>query len=170
MEGRSLGRGMRKTTAPFVHMLDLQYCGTSRYPAGNQTRSQNFPERKGLTHSGLSVFTGVIVYEVTANTEFVNSAEMQAQVPTSPWSPHFHPLTCTSPGCIIFLFEDSLLDNLGFNPWVGKILWRREWQPTPLFLPGEFHGQRSLVCYSPWGCKESDNSATNTHTHYLIDS
>ena len=34
--------------------------------------------------------------------------------------------------------------------------WRREWQPTPVFLPGEFHGQRSLVGYSPWGHEESD--------------
>ena len=33
---------------------------------------------------------------------------------------------------------------------------RRQWQPTPVFLPGKSHGQRSLVCYSPWGCKESD--------------
>ena len=39
----------------------------------------------------------------------------------------------------------------GSNPWVGKISWRREWQPTPVFLPGEFHGQRSPVGYSPWG-------------------
>ena len=44
----------------------------------------------------------------------------------------------------------------GFAPWVGKISWRREWQPTPVFFPGEFHGQRSLVGYSPWGHKESD--------------
>ena len=36
----------------------------------------------------------------------------------------------------------------GFNPWVGMIPWRREWLPTPVFLPGEFHGQRSLVGYS----------------------
>ena len=36
------------------------------------------------------------------------------------------------------------------NPWVRKIPWRRVWQPTPLFLPGESHGQRSLVGYSPW--------------------
>ena len=36
-----------------------------------------------------------------------------------------------------------------FNPWVGKIPWRRAWQPTPIFLPGESHGQRSLVGYSP---------------------
>ena len=34
--------------------------------------------------------------------------------------------------------------------------WRRAWQPTPVFLPGESHGQRSLEDYSPWGCKESD--------------
>ena len=39
---------------------------------------------------------------------------------------------------------------------VGKILWSRKWQPTQLFLPGEFHGQRSLAGYSPWGLKELD--------------
>ena len=43
-----------------------------------------------------------------------------------------------------------------FDPWIGKIPWRRKWPPTPVFLPGEFHGQRSLVGYSPWGRKESD--------------
>ena len=41
-----------------------------------------------------------------------------------------------------------------FSPWVGKISWRRIWQPTPVFLPGESHGQRSLGGYGPWGCKE----------------
>ena len=40
-------------------------------------------------------------------------------------------------------------------PWVRKIPWRREWQPTPVFLLGESHGQRRLVGYSPWGHKES---------------
>ena len=44
----------------------------------------------------------------------------------------------------------------GFNPWVGKILWRREWLPTAVFLPGEFHGQRSLMSYSPCDHKELD--------------
>ena len=42
--------------------------------------------------------------------------------------------------------------------WVGKIPGRREWQPTPVFLPGEFHGQRSLVDFGPWGHKESDTT------------
>ena len=44
----------------------------------------------------------------------------------------------------------------GFDPWVGKIPWWRAWQPTAVFLPGTFHGQRSLVGYSPWGHKEMD--------------
>ena len=44
----------------------------------------------------------------------------------------------------------------GFYPWVGKIPSRRKWQPTPVLLPGESHGQRSLAGYSPWGCKELD--------------
>ena len=43
-----------------------------------------------------------------------------------------------------------------FNPWVGKTPWRRKWLPTPVFLPGELYGQRSLAGYSPWGSKELD--------------
>ena len=55
----------------------------------------------------------------------------------------------------------------GFNPWVGKIPWRREWQSTPIFIPGEFHGQRSLEGYSPLGCKESDKTERLTHTREI---
>ena len=44
----------------------------------------------------------------------------------------------------------------GFDPWVEKIPWRREWQMTPVSLPGKFHGQRSPAGYSPWGHKLSD--------------
>ena len=46
----------------------------------------------------------------------------------------------------------------GFSPWVGTIPWRRQCQPTPVFMPGESHGQRSLASYSPWGCEESDTT------------
>ena len=46
----------------------------------------------------------------------------------------------------------------GLIPGGVKIPWRRKWQPTPVFLPGESHGQRSLVGYSPWGCKELDRT------------
>ena len=44
-------------------------------------------------------------------------------------------------------------EESGFDPWVGKIPWRRAWQPTLVSLPGESHGQRNLVGYSPWGCR-----------------
>ena len=60
----------------------------------------------------------------------------------------------------------------GFSPWVRKSPWRRKWQPTPVFVSGKFHGQRSLAGYSPWGFKESDTCVrarthihTHTHTH-----
>ena len=52
-----------------------------------------------------------------------------------------------------------------FDPWVRKLPWGREWQPTPLFLPGEPHGQRSLVGYSLGGHKELDTTEQLTHTH-----
>ena len=57
----------------------------------------------------------------------------------------------------------------GFNPWVGKIPWKREWHPTPVFLPGKSHGQRSLVGYSPWGRKElGHNWATFTFIGFVL--
>ena len=53
-----------------------------------------------------------------------------------------------------------------FDPWLGKIPWRRAWQPAPAFLPGESHGQRSPVGYTPWGHRGSDTTEhTHTHTH-----
>ena len=45
-----------------------------------------------------------------------------------------------------------------FNPWVGKFLWKRAWQPTLVFLPGESHGQRSLAGYSSGVSKELDST------------
>ena len=50
----------------------------------------------------------------------------------------------------------------------GKMPWRREWQPTPVFLPGKFHGERSLVDYSAWGSKESDTTQQLSTTTQLI--
>jgi len=54
--------------------------------------------------------------------------------------------------------DPPAMQETRFDPWVRKIPWRRKWQPTPVFLPEEFYGQRSLVGYSPWGCKESDTT------------
>ena len=51
----------------------------------------------------------------------------------------------------------------GFDPWVGKIPWRREWLPTPVFWPGEFH-----ELYSPWGHKESDTTERLSLFSYLV--
>ena len=56
-----------------------------------------------------------------------------------------------------------------FDPWVGKIPWRRKWQPTPVFLPGKSYGQRSPVGYSPWGHKSiGHNLSDQTTKCYII--
>ena len=51
----------------------------------------------------------------------------------------------------------------GFDRWVRKSSWRMKWQPTPVFLPGESHGQRSLVGYSPWGSRVRHDWASKQH-------
>ena len=56
----------------------------------------------------------------------------------------------------------------GFDPWVGKILWRRKGQSTPVLLPGKFHGWRSLVGYSPWGHKELDTTERLQFQNFTI--
>ena len=57
----------------------------------------------------------------------------------------------------------------GFSPWVRKISWGGKWQPAPVFLPAESHGQKSLASPSPWGCKELDTSEQLTQlTEWLI--
>ena len=53
----------------------------------------------------------------------------------------------------------------GLDLWVGKLPRRRAWNPTPVFLPGESHGPRSLAGYSPWGGKELDTTEVTEYTH-----
>ena len=62
----------------------------------------------------------------------------------------------------------SIYRRPGFNSWVGKILRRREWLPTPVFLFGETCGQRSLADFSPWGSKEWDTTEQHTHNEILL--
>ena len=69
-----------------------------------------------------------------------------------------------------FFSWSSLKKTTSWNknlPWVGKIPWRRKWQSTPVLLPGKSHGQRSLVAYSPWGCKQSDRTE-RLHFHFHL--
>ena len=76
-----------------------------------------------------------------------------------------------------WLEEPGRLQSMGLqrvgNDWATSLsfyssFWRRKWQPTPVFLPGESHGQRGLVSYSLWGCKESDTTKQLTHTHRWV--
>ena len=59
-------------------------------------------------------------------------------------------------------------EDQGLIPGSGRFPWRRKWLSTPIFLPGEFHGQRSLVGYSPWNCRVRHDWATNTFSSIPI--
>ena len=61
----------------------------------------------------------------------------------------------------------AMLGDPGLIPWSEKIPWRRERLPSPVFLPGEFHGQRSLACYSPRGHRESNTTEQLTLPFHL---
>ena len=66
--------------------------------------------------------------------------------------------SATVHGVLVTQTKESACDvgDLGSVPGFGRSPGVGKWQPTPVFLPGKFHGQRSLVGYCPWGCKESD--------------
>ena len=78
---------------------------------------------------------------------------------------HFYVALMTIPGGSDSKASAYKCGRPGFDPWVGKIPWRRKWQPTPVLLPGESHGQRSLVGYSPWSRKELD---TTERLHFTL--
>ena len=112
----------------------------------------------------LSVLIIIIMfYEVTSNSELTN---------TEPFAPKGNTVRFLWNSSRLFTnwliykgFPGGAVIESGcqyrrheFSPWVGKILWRRKWQPTPVFLPGKLHGPRRLAGYSPWGCKELDTA------------
>ena len=68
--------------------------------------------------------------------------------------------------CPLWLSDNLQCRKHRFNPWARKISWRRKWQPTPVFLPGKCHGERSLVDYSPWGHRVRHDWA-RTHLYAL---
>ena len=84
---------------------------------------------------------------------------------------YFHPLTLQIKAAQVVLEVKNQPANArrckrpGFHPRVGKLPWRRAWQPTPVFLSGESHGQRSLEGYSPQGCKELDMAVVTQHAY-----
>jgi len=77
----------------------------------------------------------------------------------TPWTAACQPSPSITNSQSLLKLMSIELERLRINPWVGKIPWRRALQPTPIFLPGESYGQRSLQSSSSYGCKELDMRA-----------
>ena len=93
----------------------------------------------------------------------------KSYIPWKPFIQNSYPLLLLLPELPRWLSDKKSAcqwRRCGSSPWVGKIPWRRKWQPTPVFLPGKPHGQRSLAGYSSWGCKKArHNSATKQNSN-----
>ena len=135
-------------TIPTLQMRRLQ-CGDAEQPAKFlqqvSGRSMAGPQAAGLQACS---------YQWRQPAALQNA---ESHVPTLPILSHSHEVCLRhSYGlCWWFSGKESTYQcrTYRFNPWVRKIPWRRKWQPTPALLPGKSHQQRSLVGYSPWGCK-----------------
>ena len=110
-----------------------------------QSRNTHKPQWEGLGQPRLSIYP---IHECVCVCVCVRVYVWERERETLPWWLSGKEPTYQCGGC----------QRCGFNPRVGKIPWRRAWQPTPVFLPRESHGQRSLVGYSPLSCKELDTT------------
>ena len=121
-------------------------------------RSTAVPTRE---NSALSSLTGTLKSSQTP----ARQGELcpRVGVGTSPFLDERIELTFASDGKSICL----QCGRPGFDPWLGKIPWRRKWQPTPVLLPGKSQGQRNLPGCSPWGLKESDTTE-RLHFHFPL--
>ena len=103
----------------------------------------------------------IIIWFLTCSTDWKMTVSLSSEKHTG--AMNFLKLVVTVfPCCLRASLVSQMVKNLlqrkrpGFNTWLGQIAWRREWQPAPVSLPGNFHGQRSMVGYSPWVHKESN--------------
>ena len=155
-----------------LHTLQSASVGQPLWPLGSPEGLFPFCTARPITHVGFSPLTSVFLCTLPATVTFSYclATPVWEKGKTQPYSPWVRGdqmgvsgltswLSGKEPACQYKKHKKRRMD-----PWVGKTLWRRKWQPTPVCLPGKFHGQRSLVGYSPYGCKELD---TTEHHHQI---
>ena len=108
-------------------------------------------------HGLLTAVTSLVVEHRLQSSQASVVVAQGLSCPDGMWNLPRPRIQLTSPELGAFLVA-QLVKRHGFDPWVDKIPWRRVWQPSPLFLPEESYGQRSLVGYSPWGRTELDTT------------
>ena len=130
-------------------------------PALHHNKHHQFSSVQSLSHVWLFVTPWTAACQ--ASLSITNSWSLLKLMSIESVMPSNHLILCCP-----LLFPPSIFPSIRvfsnksvlrrFNPWVRKIPWRKEWLPSPVFLPGELHGQWSLASYSPMGCKELDTA------------
>ena len=117
-----------------------------------------------LLEKEVSTHSSILAWRILRTEEPDGLYSMGSQRIRHDWATHPH-RGCKGLPWWLSSKESCKCRKYGFNLWVRKIPWRRKWQPTPVLLPGESHGWRSLAGYGPWGCKESDTTEW-LHFHF----
>ena len=135
---------------PFTYLFSCSFCGNTLESLIEPERGRflsPIPKKSRIISSisthmlGVSTSFGELIFPVSTTRSYINFKRLQHNLKR---------LSDKSAG------QCRRPRRCRFDPWGGKIPWKRKWQPTPVFLPGEFYGQRSLVGYSPWAHKELD--------------
>ena len=112
---------------------------------------------------GMATHSNILVWRILWTEEPGGLTPMGSKRVGHDWSDWTHMYAPHNQASLVVQRKRTCLPSAmcGFDPWAGKIPWRRRWQSTSVFLPGESQGQRSLVGYSPWDGKESDTTKHN---------
>ena len=118
--------------------------------------------REDPLEEGMATHSSILAWKIPWTEETGRLQSMGLQRVRHNWvTEHAH--TCLGASLVAQTVKNLPAWRTGFNPWVRKIPWRRKWQSTLVFLTGEFHGQKSLVGYSPWGHKELNTTEWLIH-------
>ena len=118
--------------------------------------------REDPLEEGMATHSSILAWKIPWTEETGRLPSMGLQRVRHNWvTEHAH--TCLGASLVAQTVKNLPARRTGFNPWVRKIPWRRKWQSTLVFLPGEFHGQRSLMGYTPQGHKELNTTEWLIH-------
>ena len=129
----------------------LGLTGWSPCSPRNSQESSQTPQFKSINSSALSFLFGTTLTSIHDYWKYISLIEPVWGFPSG--------TSGKEPACQL-----RRCKRHGFDLWVGKIPWGRAWQPTPVFLPGESHGQRRLMGYSQWSHTESDRTEATLHS------
>ena len=142
----------------FIALQDFPGGSDSKASAYNARDLGSIPRLEDLLEKEMASHSSILAWKIPWMEEPSRLQSMGSQKVGHNWTTSLHYSFAGASLVALMVKNLPTMWETWLDSWVKKIPWRKKWLPPPIFLPGEFHGQRSLAGYSPWGCKESDRS------------